>query len=32
MLTMAPIELIINRDDEGYAKGRVFLDDGYTLK
>ena len=27
----SPINLIINRDENGYAAGKLFLDDGETL-
>lgn len=30
MLTMSPLSLIINRDDQGHAAGNLFIDDGYT--
>jgi hypothetical protein len=32
MLKNAPLALIINRDMQGHASGKLFLDDGYTLE
>jgi len=31
MLEEAPLSMIINRDASGYAEGKLFLDDGYSL-
>ena len=32
MMLHAPLSLIVNRDMQGHATGKLFLDDGYTLK
>jgi len=32
MLHNAPLSMIINRDTQGHASGKLFLDDGYTLE